>query len=145
MGAADEKGLFWEGRWGGARRRKAAALLPRLRQGKLYGKSESQQWPRVSNNFCSQSEGGSERQEMDRDGNSERVVFTHFTHRALFSILTSGLTTHVPSACSPYVASSEGFWVLKTFTDLEAWLPKDFPYNLQAIILKFPVFTLGNP
>lgn len=39
--------------WGGRREgRKAAALEPWLRQGRLYGKSQGQHWPRVSNNFC---------------------------------------------------------------------------------------------
>lgn len=79
------KGLVWGGR---RERRKAAALELWLR---LYGKSQSQQWPRVSNNFCflGKSEGGRWIEETDRCGNTERVIVIHLTHRTLFSAHTS--------------------------------------------------------
>ena len=39
--------------------------------------------------FPGESEGGRWREETDREGNTERVVVTHLTHRELFSALTS--------------------------------------------------------
>lgn len=84
-GCSREKGLLGEG---GGKGRKAAALEPRLRQGRLLSE------PAVTKGikqllFPGESEGVKWRGETDRGGNTERVFETHLTHRKLFSPLTS--------------------------------------------------------